>query len=77
MSVVHRGSEEGAVPGGRSSGLGGRGALREQQNLVERNGREPHGGTQHTQKQREEKRKPCPQASPQLDRPRTGSAKWV
>ena len=51
--------------------------MREQQDLVERNGREPHGGTQHTQKQREEKRKPCPQASPQLDRPRTGSAKWV
>ena len=55
MSVVHRGSEEGAVPGGRSSGLGGRGALREQQGLVERNGREPHRGhTAHTEAERGE-----------------------
>ena len=56
---------------------GGREALKEQQDLVERNRREPQEGTQHTQRLRGEKRKPRPQASPQLDRPRTGSAKRV
>ena len=57
--------------------MGGREALREQQDLVERNGREPHGGdTAHTEADRREE-ETMPAGQSQLDRPRTGSAKRV
>ena len=57
--------------------MGGREGLREQQDLVERNGREPHGGdTAHTEADRREE-ETMPAGQSQLDRPRTGSAKRV
>ena len=55
MSVVHRGSEEGAVPGGRSSGLGGQGGLEGTAGPSgEERERAPRGDTAHTEAERGE-----------------------